>query len=283
MPKGVDYKPDLTYRTLGKAELKLDLARPAAGNGPFPAVVILNGGNWMDLGGDRKFCTQILLQLAEHGYVAVAVTHRSVTAAAFPAQIHDAKAAVRWLRGHAEKYRIDSDRIGAVGFSSGGHLALLLGSTTPEDKLEEPDANKRLSSRVQAVVSYYPPTDLALLRRRAKADKPSLWVAVATIKVLTALVPEEKDLARASPTTYARRKSAPALLIHGSADSLVPYEQSENYERQVARAGGKVTLLKLTGAEHGFGSGYGGAAGKQSDEAALAFFDKHFEKPAPRK
>ena len=101
VPLGVSYVPDVIYRTVNQAELKLDLARPAAGSGPFPAVVILNGGCWMDLGGDRKACLPLLLRLAQQGYVAIAVSHRSAATAPFPARIHDAKAAVRWLRSRA--------------------------------------------------------------------------------------------------------------------------------------------------------------------------------------
>jgi len=271
----VEYVADLTYRTVDTIELKLDLARPAGGVGPFPAVLVLNGGSWMDLGGDRKFCKHLLLRLAERGYVAVAVTHRSVAVAAFPAQIHDAKHAVCWLRGQAAKYRLDPNRIGAVGFSSGGHLACLLGSTSPADRLEETPEGQ--SSRVQAVVACYPPTDLTRLRQRALQQKPSWLLAQTTLGVLNNLVPAGKDLVKASPCTYARRNAAPLLLIHGSADTVVPCEQSELYEKQLSAVGAKVRLLKLVDAGHGFGSSFGEEAGKRSDDATLEFLDEQLK------
>ncbi len=280
VPAGVEYLADLTYRTVGSTQLQLDLARPARGKGPFPAVVILNGGCWMDLNGNRKACLPLLLRLASHGHVAVAISHRSAAASPFPAQIHDAKAAVRWLRKHASKYGVDSDRIAALGFSSGGHLACLLGATTPADGLEEPGADPQVSSQVQAVVAYYAPTDLARLRQQVEKGLPNWIVAHAGRSVFNSLLGQDRsgDLAsRASPIHYARREAAPLLLIHGSVDLVVPCEQSERYADRLKAAGASVRLLKISGAGHSFGSGCGSPAGQQADDAALTFLRQQLQ------
>ncbi len=206
--------------------------------------------------------------------MAVAASHRSISVAAFPAQLHDARDAVRWLRAHAGKYRLDPKRIGAVGFSSGGHLACLLGSTTPADFQQ---GAEKQSSRVQAVVACYPPTDLTSLSQRAVEKKPNRLLAGTTTFVLNKLVSSEKDLVRASPCNCVHRHAAPLLLIHGTADVLVPCEQSELYARQLSTVGASVRLLELAGADHGFGSGFGGEAGKQSDDATLKFLDEQLQ------
>ncbi len=270
----VEHVEDLTYYQVNKIQLKLDLARPARGDGPFPAAIILNGGSWMDLWGNRKKCKPLLLRLAEHGYVAVAATHRSIEVAAFPAQLHDARAAVRWLRDRAGQYRLDPNRIAAVGFSSGGQLACLLGSTTPADFQE---AAEKQSSRVQVVVACYAPTDLAALRQRASQDKPDPAQAFFTLLILNKLVPPGQKIGRASPCTYVRRQAAPVLLIHGTADQFVPCEQSDRYARQLKDVGASVRLLKLDGAEHGFGSGSGRKGDKESDDATLEFLDQQLK------
>jgi len=286
VPPGVVYATDLIYRQVGDTNLHLDMARPAQGDGPFPAVLVFNGGSWMDLGGDRKFCKELLVRLAQRGHVAVAVTHRSAAVAAFPAQIHDAKEAVRWLRANAKKYHLDPDRLGVVGFSSGGHLACLLGSTTPKDLLEGPNADLKLSSRVQAVVACYAPSDLAQMRQYIESGKPSWFVAQTGKSVLNKLLPAEKGVdwtTKASPITYAHRNVAPLLLIHGSADRVVPCEQSERYADKLKVAGASVRLLKLAEADHGFGSGYGGEAGRRCDDAAVEFLERQLRQAMARK
>ncbi len=281
VPAGVVCTPDLVYHKVGATQLCLDLAWPAQGDGPFPGILIFNGGSWMDMGGDRKFCRELLVRLAQRGHVAVAVTHRSAAVAAFPAQLHDAKAAVRWLRSHAAKYRIDPERIGAVGFSSGGHLACLLGSTTPDHGFEGPDADPKVSSRVQAVVGCYAVSDLTQLRQQAQDGKPNRFVASITVGVLKNLLPDEKDVnwaVKGSPITYVHQKAAPTLLIHGTKDSVVPFAQSERYALRLKEVKARVELVAIDGAEHGFGSGYGGDAGRRCDDAVVEFLEQRFRK-----
>src|SRR5262249_18458655 len=150
--------PDLVFGKGGGADLKLDLAMPKEGDGPFPAVVCIHGGGWV--GGDRKQMKQTIEVLAGRGYVAISPEYRLAPRDRFPAQIEDCKAAVRWLRANAGKYHVDPRRIGSVGFAAGAHLACLLGVTKKDDGLEGKGGNPEQSSAVQAVVSFFGPTDL---------------------------------------------------------------------------------------------------------------------------
>src|SRR5262249_51489713 len=148
----VQVEKDLVYGKGGDTDLQLDLAMPKDGAGPFPALVCIHPGSWRQ--GNRQQLGQTIEVLAGHGYAAVTVSYRLVPTAIFPAQIEDCKAAVRWLRANAKKYKVDPDRIGAIGFSAGGHLACLLGTTDRNDGLEGNGGNPEQSSRVQAVVSF---------------------------------------------------------------------------------------------------------------------------------
>ena len=165
----IDLERDILYGQAGDTKLKLDLAKPE-GDGPFPAIVFIHGGGW--LGGHRNAYRSAIEEAARRGYVAVTISYRlvqfeePVTESTkgdpiFPAQVHDAKAAVRWLRANAEKYDVDPERIGVTGASAGGHLSLMVGLTDAEDGLEGDSGSPDQSSRVQAVVNMFGPTELA--------------------------------------------------------------------------------------------------------------------------
>ena len=127
VPEGVVFERDVEYANPDGQHLKLNLARPKDGAGPFPAVVCIHGGGFR--AGNREGYNGTVLKLAQNGYVAVTVTYRLAPKYQFPAAVHDTKAAVRWLRANATKYHIDPDRIGVTGGSAGGHLAQFLGVT----------------------------------------------------------------------------------------------------------------------------------------------------------
>ena len=194
---------DLVFGKGGETALKLDLAMPADGDGPFPAVVCVHGGGWV--GGDRKQMDQTIRALARRGFVAVSPDYRLAPHDRFPAQVEDCKAAVRWLRANAAKYKIDAGHVGAVGFASGGHLACLLGLTDKGDGLEGTGGNADQSSRVQAVVSFFGPTDLA-----AKGWGPD--VEARNLVPLFGGTADERPEAyrKASPLTYAGKDGAAA-------------------------------------------------------------------------
>jgi acetyl esterase/lipase len=194
------------------------------------------------------------------------------------AQIEDCKAAVRWLRAHASEHRLDPDRFAAWGASAGGHLAALLGTTggvKPFDVGEHLD----VSSRVQAVLDFFGPTDFTQMAKHSPpnarfdhdaSDSPeSLLIGGA--------VQEHKDkAAAANPITYVSKDDPPFLIMHGNRDPLVPHQQSELLRNALEAAGVPVTLRIIEGAGHGFG-------GPDIDRVVAGFFDQHLKplsKPA---
>jgi acetyl esterase/lipase len=158
------------YIIFGKGddvELALDLARPAKMRGRLPALIFLFGGGYMY--GSRISFSMEIREAAQRGYIAVTIDYRLTSAREsgkvkyhFPSQVHDAKCAVRWLRANSRKYKIDKNRIGVVGYSAGGNLALMLGVTDPSVGLEGECGKMKYSSRVQAVVNLGGGTDMVM-------------------------------------------------------------------------------------------------------------------------
>jgi acetyl esterase/lipase len=264
-PPKLTIDQDIAYSKVGSRELKLDIARPAEGDGPFPAVLVIHGGAWRQ--GNKADVRPILPQFVEHGFVAISPEYRFCPQNAFPAQIHDVKAAVRWLKVNAKKYRIDPDQIGAMGFSAGGHLAMMLGLTSPNDGLEGDVSAGAPDSRVKAVVNYFGPTDLA-----AK-DIPDIckpW-----IKDFLGGSPQDRPdaAAKASPLTFVSKDDAPVLTFQGTKDSLVPYNQAIKLADAMSSAGvpGRVELI--LGADHG----WAGAEMARTVNETFGFLDRYLK------
>jgi acetyl esterase/lipase len=241
---------EITYGQGGDIDLKLDLARPAEGKGPFPALVFIHSGGWIE--GSKLEFHSAIVEAAEKGYVAVTVDYRLTgetengkTKYPFPAQVYDVKCAVRWLRANAEKYKIDPDHIGALGWSAGGHLALMLGLTEPSDGLEGEGGNMGYSSRIQAVVSLAGPTELSNIAPWNQADATFLRHLLGGTPMQ---VPELYK--RASPLTYVRKQSPPILTINGDKDEDVPLEQAEQLDAKMKEVGASHTLIVKKGARH---------------------------------
>jgi acetyl esterase/lipase len=274
----IEIQADLAYGQAGGETLRLDLARPKAGKGPFPAIVCIHGGGWS--AGSRRDAAPVALELARRGYVAAAVGYRLAPKHRWPAQIEDVKRAVRWLRANAAKHRIDPERIGAVGVSAGAHLAALLGTTTPKEKLEGP-GDEGQSSRVRAVVAWAGPYDFVAGLDGLVRQEPVQGQTAGTL-VAQFLGGSPSDAAEkyrtASPTTHATKDDAPFLLIHGGADRLVPMEQAELFEKALKAAGVEVELRRYPSAGHGLE----GADLLDALTASLDFFEKKL-KAAARK
>ncbi len=234
---------DIAYATVNGTSLALDMARPSKGDGPFPAVVVLHGGAWRE--GNKSSNRPLLMKYAARGFVAISPQYRFCPKDPFPAQVYDVKAAVRWLRAHHEQYKIDVDHIGAMGFSAGGHLALMLGVTGPDDGLEGDMGAGAPSSRVQAVVNYFGPTDLVV------ADLPPAIDGILS-DFLGGRASEKPDIARrASPITFVTQDDAPILTFQGTADKTVSVTNaiklSEAQTRQ--HVAGRIELI--VGGGHG--------------------------------
>lgn len=264
LPDGVRWIPDVPYDSKSEAQ-RLDVYLPNTPAGPNarPGFVAVHGGGWR--GGDKRRgqWSDLPAAYAAAGYGAVSVNYRLTDEAPFPAQIEDAKAAVRWLRTHADEYGLDPNRIGAYGNSAGAHLVAMLGLVGPEDGLEGNGPHLDQFSRVNAVCASATPTDF-LNWGRAGATPDRLkaeffgggdWRTSAD---------------RASPIAYVREDAPPFLLIHGSADKTVPISQSEVFARALREAGARDVRYMMFDAE-----GHGVFQSQQllTYPAMKAFFD----------
>ena len=233
-PAGVRIIRGVTYATCDGKPLQLDLYLPETYHQPLPIVVFLHGGGWMF--GSRAGCP--LATMALRGYAVASVSYRlsSLTSpVAFPAQLYDCKAAVRWLRASAWRFGCDGDRIGVLGVSAGAHLAALLGTTANDPELEGGLGVTGFSSRVQAVVALFPPTDLLALEQ----SDPGNWrVKLVALGLLDGRPSERPRLARsASSALHAGHDGAPFLIFHGRDDTMVPVDQSERLHAALSAAG----------------------------------------------
>jgi len=277
--KGIEFS-----RPGGTAPLLLDLHLPAGlpGESGFPAVVHFHGGGWRT--GERSSLGPVvdgfglgpIGQLVEAGFVVASADYRLSSAATFPAQLLDAKAAVRWLRGHAAEYNVDPGRIYAWGDSAGGHLASLVGLTAGAGM------NGGTGDAVSAVAAWYPPTDLnrmaAQARRDAvtRADDPGSREAL----LLGARPADAPDkAAAASPLNHVHQDAPPFFLAHGTADRYVPAAQSTTFAAALEAAGAAVELLLIEGADHMWSHPDGdSAAAGQATAATIDFFRRQAQK-----
>jgi acetyl esterase/lipase len=257
----------LEYVKDGHPRHKLDLYLPEKADGPLPVIVWVHGGAW--LGGSKD--NPPPLPLLRHGYAVASINYRLSQHARFPAQIEDCKPAIRWLRANAPKYHLDADHIGVWGASAGGHLVALLGTAGGVKELEGQGGNADQSSRVQAVVDWFGPTDFTQMGgTHNRADSPEA-------KLIGGAVKDNKErAAKANPITYVGKDAAPFLILHGDKDNTVPYYgQSELLAEALKRASVEVTLKKVEGAGHGGPAFYS----PENRKLIEAFFDKHLKKP----
>lgn len=246
-PDGVRILRGWTYATRDDVPLQLDLYLPESYQRPLPLVIWLHGGGWMF--GSRDGCP--VASLAARGYAVASISYRlsdHPTRTVFPAQLHDCKAAVRWLRKNAWRFGCDGERIGVVGLSAGAHLAALLGTTMDDATLEGTLGETGVSSRVQAVVALFAPTDLLALER---TDERHWRVKLVSLGLLDGRPTERPRLARsASPALHAGPGSAPFLIFHGRDDVMVPVDQSERLHAALTAAGVPSTLMLFDHLSH---------------------------------
>jgi acetyl esterase/lipase len=247
---------DLAYGD-DSALQKLDLYLPDNGDQPHPLLVAIHGGGFS--GGDKEDGQLIpVLSGLTRGYAVASLGYRLSPKATFPAAISDVKAAIRWLRAHAEEYGLDDSRLALWGDSAGGNLAALAGTAGDTDAFRGPDpSNADQPETVQAVVDWFGP--ISFLRtdddfRAAGYDHPSAMDGQSFLSVyLGAPLGDVRDKVRASdPITYLSPEDPPILIEHGTADATVPYPQSARLARAYAKVAGRdaVTLHLLPDAGH---------------------------------
>lgn len=273
LPPNVRVLRDLEYSKPDGHPQLLDLYLPKEKpREPMPLVVWIHGGGWR--GGDKDRCPS--LWLLEHGYAVASINYRLTRIATWPAQIHDCKAAIRWLRAHAKEYGYEQEKIGVWGGSAGGHLVAMLGTSGGEKSLEGSGGNPTFSSKVQAVCDWYGPSDLVRLiddhvergTRNIGGNRDEADNAVTDL--LGGPVSKKADVARsANPITYISKEDPPFLIMHGDKDPLVYVNQSELLHEALRKAGVPSRLEVFPGAVHG-GPQF---ASPESRKMILAFFD----------
>lgn len=274
---GVQADRNLTFAAAGGRNLVLDLYRPGKQEGAMPVVVWIFGGAFrMD---NRLAQAGQATWLAQHGFAVAVISYRLSGEALFPAQIQDCKAAVRWLRANAADYQLDATHIGAWGISSGGYLAAMLGTSGGVEALEGNLGNGKGSSRVQAVVDFFGPTDFLKMdvarlpdgMKHDPADSPESQLIGAPIQQ----VPEK--VSKANPITYVNGSAPPFLILHGTKDRLVPVNQSELLFAALSEASVDAAFFELVGVGHGEPQFHT----PMVHAMVLAFFNQHL-KPVPR-
>ncbi len=248
LPETVQAKLDLPYAGTENPRQRLDLYLPRTRKDDklLPVVVFIHGGAW--LAGDKRGGREMLLPLVESGdYAGVSVGYRLTGEAIWPAQIHDCKAAIRWLRANAQQFHLDPDKIGVMGTSAGGHLVAMLGTSGDVPALEGTlGEHLTLSSRVTCVVDLFGPTDL--LAMGGSHNNPNSPES----KLVGGAVQDHPKVAReASPNTHISKGDSPFLLIHGTNDNTVPFSQSQLMHDALKAGGIPTTLIPVQGGGHG--------------------------------
>ena len=245
---------DLNYAGDGKSYHTLDIYSPTSSNNKSPLILTIYGSAWKsNRSKASKYIKKSLIKpLIDAGFAVASINHRSSTDALFPAQIHDVKAAIRFLRGNASEYKIDPSFVGVTGSSSGGHLAAMAG-TTSHNKLMDGNIGSFLNydSHVNAVVDWFGPTDF-LLMDICGSKMVHDAVNSPESKLIGGAIQENKEKASAAnPINYISSKTPPFLIIHGMVDLTVPYCQSKVLKMALERANIESELISVRDGGHG--------------------------------
>lgn len=247
IPKGTTVFRDLPYVANGHERQKLDLYLPKRIE-KLPLIIWVHGGAFRE--GSKA--DGVPIEYLTEDYAVASINYRLSQHALFPAQLEDCKAAVRWLRAHANTYKLNPERFGAWGSSAGGHLAAMLGTTSETDMFDV-GAHLTVSSRVQAVVDYFGPTDFLQMDAHRPPDGMLHDVADSPeSELIGGPIQEHKaKVAAANPITYITPHTPPFLIVHGGRDPLVPYHQSQLLETALKQADVPVVLYCAKGEGHG--------------------------------
>lgn len=250
-PKGIKALRDLDYGGKNNARQKLDLYLPETKpEKPLPLIVYVHGGGWET--GSKNDCAFVFALMQEGLYAAASLNYRLTDQGPMPAQIHDCKAALRWLRAHAEEYGYDAGRVGLFGISAGGHLVSLLGTTQDVADLDGDVGTKGPSVKIACVADYAGPVDFPNFGGKGSLIDPEL-PASAIGKLFGGPKRDHlKEATAASPITYVTSNDPPFLLIHGTKDVLVPYAQAQAFDAALEKAGVPHALLTGQDGPHVF-------------------------------
>ena len=241
MPPGVQLVKDVEYGKVGERPLLLDLYTPTKLKKPVPGLIFIHGGAWK--GGNKDMYRPYAARYAQRGYVVVSISYRLSKEAPFPAAVEDAKCAVRWMRANAGQYKVDPNHICVLGGSAGGHLAMMVGYSPEQKDLEGSGGWPGVSSKVQAVVDIYGPSDLTV---------PILRDAGSVRQFLGGKTYDEarEVYEKASPLLQLTKDDPPTLILHGTLDSLVPISQSDRLAERLKQVSVPCTYDRLEGWPH---------------------------------
>jgi acetyl esterase/lipase len=265
VPNNVELIRDVPFGSVEESPLLLDLALPKERESKAaPAYVYMHGGAWMS--GNKEDGVPAICYYAARGIAGASVGYRLSQEARFPAQIEDCLCAVRFLRAHAGEYCLDPDRIGAMGASSGGQLAILLGLVGGSNRFAAQGGWEDFSSQVSAVCDLFGVSDFLKMPRKQPPETLG-----ATARFLGGTIEEMQErYVEASPVNYVHAGAPPFLIIHGDADPVVPLQQSELLHEALQRAGADSVLHIVKGAGHGSAN----VITPEVRDAILAFFKR---------
>jgi acetyl esterase/lipase len=243
---------------------RLDIHLPQIGKAPFPIVVVVYGSAFFSNSSKANaFRDGIGQYLLQNGFAVVSINHRSSRDGIFPAQIQDVKAAIRYTRANAAKFSLDSRFIGITGWSSGGHLSALTGTTntTKTDKINGLDIDiegklgkyTATSSQVNAVVDWFGPTDFLTMDECGSTMNHNEAKSPESTLIGGAIQDNKDKTALANPITYVNKQNPPFLIFHGDKDPLVPHCQSEKLYAAMQKEGVKSELIIIKEGGHGPG------------------------------
>jgi acetyl esterase/lipase len=262
-PPATPTHADLEYappEPAGSNGHKLDLYLPAGASRTLPVVIWTGGSAWLADTGKRT-AAGLAVQLNPAGYAVAGVSIRSSTQVKFPGQLHDIKAAIRWLRANASKYNLDGERVAIMGDSSGGWTAAMAAVTGDAPEMEGSVGVSGQSSRVRAAVAFYPPTnfltmDAWALRKCAPPgchdDAPSPESRLVGCAIQTC--PEKVQAA--NPLRYVTAADPPMMILHGGSDPLVPHNQGEQLYMALNKMCLDAVFISLPKAGHGPSNGF---------------------------
>ena len=249
----IDLRLDQAYAGNTNPKQMVDVYLPNKRNTdkPLPVVALIHGGGWVN--GDRLGYAALAVQLARTGdYAAVAVGYRLTKEASWPAQVHDCKAAIRWIRAHAKELNLDGEKIAVWGSSAGGHLSSLLGTSGGVKEIEgDLGPYTSFSSRVACVVNQCGPEDFTKALMFDKEQKP-IRKDDAVIGLLGGTYEDKHaEAVAASPITYVSPDDPPFITFHGTSDQRVAFLHAEAIHGALTKVGAKSLLIPISGGGHG--------------------------------
>lgn len=255
---------DIDYAGDGIIGHKLDIFLPKEGKAPFPVVITIYGSAWFSNSSKSTCFNDGLGQtLLKNGFAVVSINHRSSRDAIWPAQIHDVKAAIRFIRGNASVFSLDTSFLGATGFSSGGHLSTMAGVTSnlkattinnlPIDLEGNVGKFTSESSHVDAIVDWFGPTDFLLMDACGSSFSHNDSKSPESTLIGGAIQENKEKVALANPISYVSKNTPPFLIFHGTKDPLVPHCESEKLYEKLQKEGVKSELVIIEGGGHGPG------------------------------